>query len=429
MLLLGRNLNLLFLLLVLLVSLISACANQIESPPNEDGKGKATQITAQVIAENNENPETTQPIEKPETKPSELVYIDQQELIDNIKDVMDADYYSFEHDQSNPEYIRSSKLKYYVIHTQANNKHIKNAKEFCDTYCAQNWDGWKYFQNMSNFRILHPILVKENFSSETEYRDYVTDAGYIRFKITEVPYNVANGKVLEYQLYTDYMDLFGNFRGVYDDSLIIYKIYCSPNMTVFLRPKREALSDIIFPAATLEDVDKSWDSHLIPIRKEFLEKANEILNKCPLAEDFFEDYEFQEYSKSEILTVHWRTYLKYYFNLTRLLSVGVEPSREEGKYVLKQINASFVNNAEYDLYDVGLEITVIADDKIETNYYDKEFYGTYRPGKPIINKSLSLKDIEFKDNITVDANLYSIYGKQEIRPQKYFFTKEDFVKK
>ena len=48
------------------------------------------------------------------------------------------------------------------------------------------------------------------------------------------------------------------------------------------------------------------------------------------------------------------------------------------------------------------------------------------PGKIIINKSFSLKDIEFKDNMTIDANLYSLYGKQEIRPQNYFFTKEDF---
>src|SRR3989338_120513 len=118
--------------------------NSICYKDEESEKEKANQITAQVIAENNENPETTQPIEKLETKPGELSYIDQQELIGNIKDIMDADYYNFERDPSHPGYTRSSKLKYYVIHTPDDDKHAKNAKEFCDTYCAQNWDGWKY---------------------------------------------------------------------------------------------------------------------------------------------------------------------------------------------------------------------------------------------------------------------------------------------
>jgi len=59
---------------------------------------------------------------------------------------------NFTRDTSHPDYIRSSELKYHVIHT-IKNKQIKTFEDFCEIYCGKNWDGWRYYINTSEYSL------------------------------------------------------------------------------------------------------------------------------------------------------------------------------------------------------------------------------------------------------------------------------------
>lgn len=352
----------------------------------------------------------------------------EEQLKEDLTSIIGTRWYkisNFTRDPSHPDYIRSSDLKYHVIHT-IKNKQIKTFKDFCEIYCGENWEGITYFINQTNFESYIPLLDEGNFSTEARYKDYIKDRVLANHTRMEQVIQLKNGKILEYRFFLVQTDTFNNFQGNLAGYQLIYKIPCSSNLTVLLRPQWQDYT-VSTGTGGVSGVINNWIMEDERVRDELLEAADKILDRCPIEQDFFENYDFENYFFSELLAYYWRTYYMYQFNISKTLSIGVEKkSQNDEIYLLKEINVSFTNNDYYDLNGVGLKITVIADDESETDYYDKEFDGTYRPGKIIINKSFSLKDIEFKDNITIDANLYSLYGEQEIRPQKYFFTKEDF---
>ena len=348
-----------------------------------------------------------------------------EQLIEDLKDIMDSDYYNFSRDKSHPEYIKSSDLKYYVIHTS--NEKINDVRGFCDEYCAQNWNGWKYFINASDLGDLTPILGRGNFSNDAEYMDYITKRSLINHTFIETPYEVENGKVLEYQFISWKQDNFNTFKGAWFGTFLIYKIYCSPNMTVFLRPKWDEYKDLSFPAATMSNTYRTWANYIKPQREKILERANKVLDSCPVEKDFFQDYSFPDYFKSEMLSYYWKTDYKYLWNLTTSIKAGIKPSNEEGKYILKEINISFTNWDEYSINeDIGLKVTVNPDGKGEDDYYESSAGGKLQSGKSI-ELSLRKKDIKFSNNITIGAKLYTIEGNVDIRPSQVTFTKADLV--
>ena len=115
----------------------------------------------------------------------------------------------------------------------------------------------------------------------------------------------------------------------------------------------------------------------------------------------------------------------YFLNITSSIEVGVEPSREEGKYLLKEINVSFRNDDERSINeDIALRITVNPDDKGEEEYHDGKAGGKLTSGKSV-KRSMRKKDIEFLNNITIEAKLYTVEDKGDIRPLKIIFTKAD----
>ncbi len=344
-----------------------------------------------------------------------------EQAIEDLKEVIEADYYNFSRDESHPEYIRSSDLKYYVIHTS--NKKIKNVKEFCDEYCAQNWNGWKYFINASDLEDLTPVLERSNFSNDAEYRNYITGRSLINNTFIETPYEVENGRVLEYQFISWEQDNFNTFKGAWFGTFLIYKVYCSPNLTMFIRPKWNDYKDLEFPAATMSSTYRTWVNYIKPQREELLGKANKLLERCPVGKDFFQSYPFPDYFKSEIRSYYWKTDYKYLWNLTTSIRAGIEPKKD--KYVLKEINISFTNGDEYDINeDIALKVTVNPDGKEEDDYYESNAGGKLQSGKSIV-RSLRKKEIEFSDNITIGAKLYTIDGNADIRPYEATFTRAD----
>tara|TARA_Y100000031_G_C8222225_1_gene386531 strand:+ start:241 stop:1896 length:1656 start_codon:yes stop_codon:yes gene_type:complete len=362
-----------------------------------------------------------EPIKKDDAKKSE--YYTEEQLVEDLIDILNVDYYNFTRDKSYPEYIRSSDLKYYVIHTQ--DEDINDVQEFCDEYCAGNWGDWKYFINTSRLEYLTPILGGDNFSSDAKYREYRQEMSLINHTFIETSYDVENGKVLEYQFISWQQDVYNTFEGAWFGTFLIYKVYCSPNMTVFLRPKWDEFNDILFPVATMSSTYRTWVNFIKPLRKELLDQANDVLGRCPVEKSFFDKSSFPDYFKSEMLSYHWRIRYMYFWNMTSSIEIGVEPSTEEGKYLLKEINVSFTNNDERSINEeIALRITVNPDDKGEEEYHDGGAGGKLATGKSV-KRSMRKKNIEFLNNITIEVKLYTVEDKGDIRPLKITFTKAD----
>ena len=410
----------------LLLSLLAACDGEIPSPsdiPSPDEVPSPIEVKERIREKAAENRSVAD--EKPSAKKAEnpgkgsaydLVKL--QEDINNIT----ANSYRFKADPSNAGYIRSNELKYYVIRVPSNKDDFAyNSAEFCDEYCAENWDGWKYYQNMSYYRWLIPVLTRENFSNDYQYNEYKSEITWVEEIVSEKVYDVENGKVLEYEYILWSKDNFNYFLGAWADTLLLYKVYCSPNMTVFLRPKWNNIR-ISWDNMKIDDVLKSWDSYLDPFRKELLQQSNEMLKRCGVSKEFFNDANFPEYRKAQTLTFHWRPYYRFYANLTRSMSLGALQKRDH--YEVSQINISITNNEFFDFEeDLDFRITVIPDSKLPIEYYEGKAGTGLAPGKSIV-KRIKGKDVEFDKNITVEVELYTVEDKGLIRPFSQTFVFE-----
>lgn len=406
-----------------------------DEPQKENRTGEVpiskAKVNKTMPPKKEENKTTVENIKNSTLKQEEKHY-DLEQLEKEVNEIMGSSY-QFEEDDSYPDYVRSSALKYYVFHIiKDKNEFIESPKEFCKTYCATNWKGWEYYINMSNYRAYQPLATRNNFTNEENYKDYLRDASYLKHMVVEKSYRLKNGVVLEYQLILWHM---GNSQTYFEGAgsfgtSLIYKIPCAPNITIFIRPKWDIYT-IQFPAATMEDTYKTWNDYIVPVRQELLQKADELLERCPISSDFFENYEFPEYSDSKMLVGYWKIYYNYFFNLTRNVSIGVK-QKNDGAFVLKQVNISFTNYDDVEAYNaygkegIGLRIVVIPDEKGDISYYDHRVTGMLEPSQKI-ERSLSHREVEFSNNITIEASLYA-EEKVDIRPLRKTFTKNDLIK-
>ncbi len=337
------------------------------------------------------------------------------ELEKDINDIMGTTY-TFKEDSEDPSYIKSSDLKYYVIKTSKNeNEYINSANDFCTRYCADNWDGWRYYVNMTEWNWLHPPLVEKNFSSRSLYVDYVSGAYFINHSIIEKSYDVSNGKIIEYQFIAWMEDSGGYFEGSWEGAYLIYKIYCTPNLTVFISPKSQQIQ-IGISSQQMPAVFKNWENQLEFIRQDMLEKANKILGKCGVSKKFFEQTNFPDHFESEKLAIYWKTDFGFYFNMTSSVNPEIIPPQAgNGKHTLKSVNVLFTNH-DFEIWSpLSFKITTAVDGGDETEYYSGRIATTFRVGETL-NRDIAKDTVQFAKNLTIKATLYLEEGNVEAKP-------------
>ncbi|MBI2655698.1 hypothetical protein HYX06_04735 [Candidatus Woesearchaeota archaeon] len=344
------------------IFLLYGCSNYTKVQPDlitgnvvEESAPVTNETAKKMPIKEEPKKETPRKIER-EAKTQFNEYYDVGALIADLKEILNASYYNFTRDETEPSYIKSSDLNYYVLHTSGSD-HMDTFEKFCSQYCGRNWDGFKFYLNMSEFNSYIPPLEKSNFSSEDRYRDYILDRTLVNYTRKEKIIEVENGKVLEYKFWFLEQDEHGNFDGNLMPYLLIYKIYCSPNITVFIRPKWERFS-VRSPGKITETI-VNWELEDDRVREDLLNKSNKILKACHVKKEFFDNDNFQPYFESEFRIWYWKTYYAYHFNLTNEMQPSAQKKPGSSKYILKEINVSFTNKDVYSLYDLKLKISVV----------------------------------------------------------------------
>jgi len=320
----------------------------------------------------------------------------------DLKELLDAGFGLIE-EEENPNYyfLGSSKLAAIEIHED-----LDTPSEFCKKDCANFWEGQYAFVNKTYISWLFPPLKESDFDNQLKYRNYELYSQNVNLAITEKEIELENGKVLEYNYMPWVTNENGYFQYAWVETLFMYKIYCSPNMTILIRPKWQNLM-IGERGSDLETASKNWESDLAPEKEKLLKAANEILARCPVEKEFFDDYNFPHYESSKLMKFHLDTWYDYYYNFTADITPIIATGSRYGEdiYLLKSINTTVVNLRYSEWNPLEVQVSVSADDKGYKEYYTGTYVGLFKINqekeKNIKGRSISYNDFEFKDKLDI----------------------------
>jgi len=418
---------------LLIILFISGCTQQIicNKPYISIGADCCLDQNDDSICDSDEDEieeETVEQINK-----EEEIIEDKRNLDDYDIDKLEEDVrvsirnYLLKQDQNDPTYYNGNGQKFFVVKIPKSK--ITDVKSFYNQFSAEKWEGYKHFVNATELGWLQPLLTEEKFDNEKEYRDYVQGRDLVEIEIIEKTYDLEEGKVLEYQFLPWIYDQFGTFQGAWVDTLLIYKIYCSPNLIVFLRPDWEKLS-LMVAGQNSEGIHANWESSINQIRPELLKNANIILKNCPVDKEFFREMPDKEFKSSETLAYNYKMDLKYYWNLETEISTIVEPSNdEEGKYLLKELNVTFTNNEGFILWGpLLLDIEAIADGEKEYEITSERKMGEKLLNKKSVSRSFSpSKEPVFSDNLKINIDMYIEEDHLSVRPKTIIIGKDNKI--
>ncbi len=300
-----------------------------------------------------------------ESKTSEYGLEDLKEFLINFTDVG----YHFNQDKSDSEYYNSNDMKFYVIHVVEDEIH--DAKTFYERYSAKNWNGYLHFLNRTAMRRLREPLSEERFDDPADYKEYVQQRTLVDQTFIENTIDLEEGRVLEYQGINWKFSMNDYFDGAYEETLLIYKIYCSPKLVVFIRPSWTEFN-IYLPASKKMDAYDNWNESVNKVRSEMLRRAKWILRECPVDKDFFDSLPDEGFRSTDILANYWKTEYRFYWNLTMNLTPQVElieEGKNAGKYLLTRINFTATNYEPSILWgSLLLDVHTLSDDEDDYEY-------------------------------------------------------------
>jgi hypothetical protein len=415
----GNNiiLNLIFILsLILIVS----CTQESSLSP----KGIDLPIDEEIDIVKVETKEKQTKRKTIETKDN---YYDIKQLEKDYNDIINTDkeYSEFIINNTYLPYIINDLSKTFVVHTiSEQDMHINNVVGYCNSYCGENGLGWRFLSLNPFYENFHVPFVEEDFSNENRYHEYLSDRIVVERHFEENSFVVENGVINEFQNINFERTFNNNFNhGLF--ATLLYQVYCSPNMTIVYRPGMYKRFNDVFGTPPIDFVLNDWDEYVEKTRVEMLEIGNKLLDRCPVEKVFFDDFSFQPFSKIETIAYYWRDWLENKFNLTTEIDIEVEPSSIEGEFVFKEVKVKFTNSDIEDLVaSLAMRITVTPDDKNTKDYFDARAGEKLEAGKSV-SRNVKKDKIKFNNNITIEASLYTVNKKQDIRPLKKTFTLQD----
>lgn len=317
-----------------------------------------------------------------------------------------------------PDYYDGNGIRFVVVNIH---DEIHDGKEFYDKFSAKNWEA-EYYRNRTRLNWLQQEMTRDNFSSDRLYDEYMRDRWLIDKLNIEKVYNLTEGAVLEQELSFDIFDRFGYYSGVWDSILIMYKIYCAPNMTVILRPKWSNFNlAIVGSSSTKEALYKNRESDIKMARSEMLKIADKILKKCPVKKEFFEDIPRDNFSDSESFFYYWKVRDAYFRNLSSNITATIKPfEARKGTYYLESLNYTLKNGPEViDWSTVFLDVETISDGDSESTFLKEKMISRKKiDAERLIVRNNMKSEVEprFKNNLTIKVKLNRYFYGNIISP-------------
>ncbi len=350
------------------------------------------------------------PLEKEKTndKEKQEQTYDLQQLMKDLDQLYDKKEIDFIQDEDYPDFFNGNEQPFQVIYTH---KKLNSGSEFTDIFNPKLWGGYTNFINETRIRWLNPPLEKSNFSKEYDYNEYEhDDYRYdVNQRFIQKTITLQNGKILEYHFINDNVHS-GYFRGVWEDTLFMYIIPCTSNLTVIIRPSWERL--MIRTQQPIEDALVNWKASLDFVRPELEEKANAILDFCPVTDEYFEDFPEIDFEEVKELVYFWKADLRFFWNLSQNVSVAIEEDdRENGTYWLRQLNMTFVNNEGSTInHPMYLNVEIEMDGERSETFRDMRRIMSKLRNEVVVEKNIVIpeyEDINFKDYLDIDIALYA----------------------
>jgi len=350
--------------------------------------------------------------------------------IDNSSDKYIKTYPDILKEKNHVLYTNNNQYKIWTVEIINNpNDRLETMNDFYNYVRAENWDGWKYYVNLTTWRwLIPPVTEKElkeiipRYDYKTQYKTYVYST-WVDHDVLEKVINDLNQPVLQYRLETIIFtpeEENGYAIGNWEALKLIYKIPCTKDIIVYYNPKWDSYDDASIWNQNKDEILKFWERSINQKMPTSLKYAHEIMNFCGITNTSFSNTFFQDYEKHERLVHNWKIYFAKIFNYSFDAEVVVKPTSPDNKsYEIDHINMSFVSHdVEEDMKSLRVKI------EIETagNTYDygdiKLYSGNTYPDTEK-NMTISLTHNEFGKNTTIVFKPYYGYIGYTDIPEEY----------
>lgn len=301
------------------------------------------------------------------------------------------------------------------------NEPLVSSAEFVEMFNAENWPHEGRFVNLSAYNHLFKPVPDQSFSNSILLQEYRQEGTFVQKETHERTFLLDNGKVIEYQQLNWEYDRYNYFKGEWQENVVVYKIYCNPELIIYLRPEdKDTRINVL--TAKLDDVQRVWETNVQDFRPAMLQKANRILKSCAVEKSFFADMPNAESDTNIVYSHHDPTYLQLYWNMVTTIDSPIKRSIEKKEFnTVDYIRVSFENKEEDMIKGpLFIDIRTIADDGHERDYvHDKRIVGNFLSGETITKTFYPEAEPQFKEKLVIKVKLYTEDGSTPIRPQEF----------
>ncbi len=298
---------------------------------------------------------------------------------------------------------------------------IKDGQDFKTKFAGRGWKSTDHYLNTTVYDLLFKPMVESEFESPTLYKKYKQDSVFIERKIDEQAIETPNGVVLEYQELNWRHDEYGYFKGEYQPNLLIYKIFCSPSVVVYLSPSKDDL-DLNLLTATIENAHDVWNQNVVRLRPGMLQKVQKVMQECPTPSGGTNELQGFTYTTSQTYVDHYPTYLYYHWDInTKITPDIIRSAKHTSLNAINKIEVVVENKEIYDLDGpILIDIRVSPDTKPQEYLVrDKKVTGRFLAGDTISRVFIPFEPIEFDQKLDIEVRLYTEDGGYYIRPQNF----------
>jgi len=334
--------------------------------------------------------------------------------------------------------VRTNKeTKYWVIHIiNDSNKQLEDANDFYNFVKSPDWQAWRYYINETTWKWLYKPLEEDELKEllpKYKYIDYINsmNSDWVDYDVEENPVTTSQGNILKFDMGAMIFDQFGYWQGNWENQKLIYKIPCTKDVVVYLRPRWGiGLGNTGHWNQKKETAVKNWEEDVRLTEPKILNYSNEIMRFCGIKKNMFEEVDFDSYEYHSTLVNNWKVYFRVLFNYSFDVDFSIKEGSYPKTYLLKDINLTFVSYDKNDfLKNCYLSVEILINDSGKVkDYLDQSIKGGRIKVEEKVTKFLEKDSSEsFGENATIIFKPY--LGWEDVGENYKYYIGSPIVKK